>query len=67
MGINGIEGVFRRCCETTMGVMRNSHEGIVTIVEVSQVVPFEDLSVLFKFVYLMDLNDKVKVKVYLKV
>ncbi|XP_037122890.1 serine-protein kinase ATM [Syngnathus acus] len=34
MGITGVEGVFRRCCEKTMGVMRSSQEALVTIVEV---------------------------------
>ncbi|XP_047662626.1 serine-protein kinase ATM isoform X3 [Tachysurus fulvidraco] len=34
MGINGVEGVFRRCCEKTMEVMRNSQEVLLTIVEV---------------------------------
>ena len=35
MGIAGVEGVFRRCCEETMRVMRASHEELRTIVEVS--------------------------------
>ncbi|XP_078513177.1 serine-protein kinase ATM [Lissotriton helveticus] len=34
MGITGAEGVFRRCCEKTMEVMRNSQEALLTIVEV---------------------------------
>ena len=34
MGITGVEGVFRRCCEKVMDLMRNSHEAILTIVEV---------------------------------
>uniref|UniRef100_A0AAY5F543 non-specific serine/threonine protein kinase n=1 Tax=Electrophorus electricus TaxID=8005 RepID=A0AAY5F543_ELEEL len=34
MGISGVEGVFRRCCEKTMEVMRNSQEVLLTIVEV---------------------------------
>ncbi|KAM9220531.1 serine-protein kinase ATM isoform 2-T2 [Dugong dugon] len=34
MGITGVEGVFRRCCEKTMEVMRNSQETLLTIVEV---------------------------------
>lgn len=34
MGITGVEGVFRRCCEKTMEVMRNSKETLLTIVEV---------------------------------
>uniref|UniRef100_A0A672H729 non-specific serine/threonine protein kinase n=1 Tax=Salarias fasciatus TaxID=181472 RepID=A0A672H729_SALFA len=34
MGITGVEGVFRRCCEKTMEVMRSSQEALVTIVEV---------------------------------
>nr|XP_014351298.1 PREDICTED: serine-protein kinase ATM [Latimeria chalumnae] len=34
MGIAGVEGVFRRCCEKTMEVMRNSQEALLTIVEV---------------------------------
>ena len=35
MGISGVEGVFRRCCEKTMEVMRTSQEALLTIVEVS--------------------------------
>ncbi|XP_029458325.1 serine-protein kinase ATM [Rhinatrema bivittatum] len=34
MGITGVEGVFRRCCERTMEVMRTSQEALLTIVEV---------------------------------
>uniref|UniRef100_A0A8C3VYE6 Serine-protein kinase ATM n=1 Tax=Catagonus wagneri TaxID=51154 RepID=A0A8C3VYE6_9CETA len=34
MGITGVEGVFRRCREKTMEVMRNSQETLLTIVEV---------------------------------
>ncbi|XP_078023307.1 serine-protein kinase ATM isoform X1 [Epinephelus lanceolatus] len=34
MGITGVEGVFRRCCEKTMEVMRSSEEALLTIVEV---------------------------------
>ena len=34
MGIAGVEGVFRRCCEETMVVMKASHEELRTIVEV---------------------------------
>ncbi|KAI5092996.1 serine-protein kinase ATM [Silurus meridionalis] len=34
MGITGVEGVFRRCCEKTMEVMRSSEEVLLTIVEV---------------------------------
>ncbi|KAM9452589.1 serine-protein kinase ATM isoform 3-T3 [Salvelinus alpinus] len=34
MGITGVEGVFRRCCEKTMEVMRSSQESLLTIVEV---------------------------------
>ena len=34
MGVAGVEGVFRRCCEKTVEVMRASHEELRTIVEV---------------------------------
>uniref|UniRef100_A0A8D2ZRU2 Serine-protein kinase ATM n=1 Tax=Scophthalmus maximus TaxID=52904 RepID=A0A8D2ZRU2_SCOMX len=34
MGVTGVEGVFRRCCEKTMEVMRSSQEAVLTIVEV---------------------------------
>ncbi|XP_041054809.1 serine-protein kinase ATM isoform X1 [Carcharodon carcharias] len=34
MGITGVEGVFRRCCEKTMEVMRSYQEALLTIVEV---------------------------------
>ena len=34
MGVTGVEGVYRRCCEKTMGVMRSSQEALLTILEV---------------------------------
>eukprot|EP00794_Sanderia_malayensis_P017373 gene17373-19112_t len=34
LGVAGVEGIFRRCCENTMQLMRNSQESILTIVEV---------------------------------
>ena len=37
MGLTGVVGVFQRCCEETMEVMRTSHEELRTIVEVSSV------------------------------
>ncbi|RUS90885.1 hypothetical protein EGW08_001392 [Elysia chlorotica] len=34
MGIPGVEGVYRRCCEKMMQVMRNNSEALLTIVQV---------------------------------
>ncbi|KAJ7289937.1 hypothetical protein O6H91_Y303200 [Diphasiastrum complanatum] len=34
MGVSGIEGVFRRCCEATLSVMRANKEALLTIIEV---------------------------------
>ncbi|PON35174.1 Phosphatidylinositol 3-kinase, Vps34 type, partial [Parasponia andersonii] len=34
MGATGVEGVFRRCCEETLSVMRTNKEALLTIVEV---------------------------------
>ena len=34
MGLEGVEGVFLRCCEETLRVMRLSQETLLTIVEV---------------------------------
>ncbi|KAK1363096.1 serine/threonine-protein kinase ATM, partial [Heracleum sosnowskyi] len=34
MGITGVEGVFRRCCEETLSVMRTNKEALLTILEV---------------------------------
>ncbi|XP_022082003.1 serine-protein kinase ATM-like isoform X2 [Acanthaster planci] len=34
MGVAGVEGVFRRCCEKTMVVMHNSQEALLTILQV---------------------------------
>lgn len=34
MGLTGVEGVYRRCCEKTMEVMRTSQESLMTVVEV---------------------------------
>ena len=35
MGIAGVEGVFRRCCEETLRVLRTRHHELLTILEVS--------------------------------
>ena len=40
MGVAGVEGVLRRCCEKTMEVMRASHEELRTIVEVDTSLSF---------------------------
>ncbi|KAK1320575.1 Serine/threonine-protein kinase ATM [Acorus calamus] len=34
MGVTGVEGVFRRCCEKTLSVMRTNKEALITIIEV---------------------------------
>ena len=34
MGVLGVEGVFRRCCEHTMEVLRHNHEAVLTILDV---------------------------------
>lgn len=34
MGVTGVEGVFRRCCEETLCVMRTNKEALLTIIEV---------------------------------
>ncbi|KAM2033381.1 hypothetical protein ACFX1T_015279 [Malus domestica] len=34
MGVTGVEGFFRRCCEETLSVMRTNKEALLTIVEV---------------------------------
>ncbi|XP_062590469.1 serine-protein kinase ATM-like isoform X2 [Saccostrea cucullata] len=34
MGVCGVEGTFRRCCEKTMDVMHNNQEALLTILEV---------------------------------
>lgn len=34
MGLCGVDGVFRACCERTMTVMRASKDTIVTLLEV---------------------------------
>ena len=34
MGISGVEGAFRRCCDFTLDVMRTSQEALHTIVQV---------------------------------
>ena len=35
MGVTGVEGVFRRCCEETLSVMRTNKEALLTIIEVT--------------------------------
>lgn len=34
MGVTGVEGVFRRCCEETMKVLRRNSEAILTVIGV---------------------------------
>ena len=34
MGVLGVEGVFRRCCEHTLEVLHNNQETLLTIVDV---------------------------------
>lgn len=34
MGVTGVEGVFRRCCEENLSVMRTNKEALLTIIEV---------------------------------
>lgn len=34
LGVMGVEGPLRRCCEATLNVLRNSGEVLVTVVEV---------------------------------
>lgn len=34
MGITGVAGVFRRCCEETLSVMKTNKEALLTIIEV---------------------------------
>ncbi len=34
MGVTGVEGVFRRCCEETMRVLRQNEEMLLTVLEV---------------------------------
>lgn len=35
MGVSGVEGIFRRCCEATLSVMRTNKDALLTIIEVS--------------------------------
>ncbi|XP_076466353.1 serine-protein kinase ATM-like [Babylonia areolata] len=42
MGVTGVEGVFRRCCEKTMEVMRAHQESLMTIVQVLLYDPLSD-------------------------
>lgn len=34
MGVSGVEGIYRRCCEATLSVMRTNKEALLTIIEV---------------------------------
>lgn len=43
MGVTGVEGVFRRCCEETLSVMRTNKEALLTIVEVCYLTPLIQL------------------------
>ena len=33
MGVTGVEGVFRRTCETTLGVLRNERSALVSVLQ----------------------------------
>lgn len=39
MGAAGIEGVFRRCCQFTMQLMRHQQDSILTLLEVRRLFP----------------------------
>lgn len=45
MGISGAEGIFRRCCEFTLSVLRNEVETIMTILNVLRYDPLYKWSV----------------------
>jgi len=45
MGVAGVEGVFRRCCEVTMTVMHNSWEALLTILQVLLYDPLTNWSI----------------------
>lgn len=49
MGLTGVEGVYRRCCEKTMEVMRTSQESLMTVVEVSSLISGLQLFTLINF------------------
>ena len=34
VGVSGVEGVMRSCCEKTLGVLRQNKESLITIIEV---------------------------------
>lgn len=42
MGVAGVEGVFRRCCEKTMVVMRDNQEALLAVLEVLLYDPLYD-------------------------
>jgi ataxia telangiectasia mutated family protein len=42
MGVSGVEGIFRRCCEATLSVMRTNKEALLTIIEASSSVTKQD-------------------------
>ncbi|ELU13193.1 hypothetical protein CAPTEDRAFT_149364 [Capitella teleta] len=42
MGVTGVEGAFRRCCEECLRVLRKSEEHLLTILEVLLVDPLYD-------------------------
>ncbi|ORX90217.1 hypothetical protein K493DRAFT_288362 [Basidiobolus meristosporus CBS 931.73] len=44
MGCTGIEGVFRRCCEETLNVLRNESTALLTILEVLKYDPLYNWS-----------------------
>ena len=49
MGLAGTEGVFRRCCEATLQLMKTSREELSTIVQVGGVInPKVSKKILFK-------------------
>lgn len=51
MGVMGVEGVFRRCCEETLSVMRTNKVALLTIIEVwpSSIIYYWTLKVIISY------------------
>ena len=45
MGLTGVEGFFRKCCEQTMTILRNSFDVIIPILEVLLYDPLHDWTI----------------------
>lgn len=63
MGVTGVEGVFRRCCEKTLSVMRTNKEALLTIIEVQHLSSY--IAIIYYFFFLIIVNVRNSLQVFI--